>query len=86
MREGHLRFGFLSTYEWTIFLRQVDLGGEQWGLEYSPAISHKARAEGGNRGVSVRQAFWFVLNEASGGNHVAMNNMPMANWVVDRCP
>ncbi|CAI7580556.1 unnamed protein product [Penicillium discolor] len=38
MRELQCAFGFVSTYNQTIFLRQTQLAGGQWQVEYSPVI------------------------------------------------
>ncbi|PLB47797.1 hypothetical protein P170DRAFT_510546 [Aspergillus steynii IBT 23096] len=80
MRSAHIRYGFLSTYDSTVFLRQVEKAGGQWGLEYSEPVSND-QAAGGNAGeITLREGFWFLLGEASGANYMANNNTPVGNW------
>lgn len=38
MIDQQVPYGFLSTYEETIFLRHIQIGGE-WTLEYSPIVA-----------------------------------------------
>lgn len=40
MFDMNLKYGFMTTYTQTIFLRKVDVG-RAWGLEYSPVIPHR---------------------------------------------
>lgn len=39
MHDLKVKYGFLTTYDETIFLRQVLING-RWTLEYSPVIQH----------------------------------------------
>ncbi|KAJ5831172.1 uncharacterized protein N7525_009425 [Penicillium rubens] len=53
-------FGFVNTYEQTIYLRQVQLPNGQWVVEYSPVIhatdAYKpAGSQGHGSGLSVSQ-------------------------------
>lgn len=43
MNETNLKYGFMSNYNETIFLRQGFVGG-QWELQYSPIIKHSTAA------------------------------------------
>lgn len=55
MEVFNVRYGFLSNYCQTLFLRQVQVGGVR-GLEYSPVIFHGDLYDG-NGQVTLRQAF-----------------------------
>ncbi|QQK42155.1 phosphoglycerate mutase family protein [Penicillium digitatum] len=61
MLETRLKYGFLTTYEQTIFLRKAD-AGRVWGLEYSPSLYHiglLALADSAfNTGTGIRNQFW----------------------------
>lgn len=54
-----LKYGFLTTYEQTIFLRKVNVGSD-WVLEYSPIIQHNHRGSASGRTVSLRQCLYHV--------------------------
>jgi hypothetical protein len=59
MLEGRLKYGFLTTYEQTIFLRKADVG-RVWGLEYSPVIYHRDRGSTSGRTASFCQSLYHV--------------------------
>lgn len=66
MFDMHLKYGFMTTYNQTIFLRKVDVGRE-WGLEYSPAILHSAVENITDQQVSLCQSLFHV-------GHLALAN------------
>ncbi|GES57827.1 hypothetical protein COH20_007705 [Aspergillus terreus] len=79
MKDFHLKYGIMSTYEQTIFLQQVpDLVTGGWKLQYSPVIRHWL--SGTQRTVSVRQCIWYIGVQAN-AQHSAPNNLPNAQWV-----
>ncbi|OXV07058.1 hypothetical protein Egran_05177 [Elaphomyces granulatus] len=87
LRETSLKYGFVSTYEETIFLRQELVAGN-WGLQYSPVIGHSTSATvitpaNFSGTVSLRQCFWHLSALARAG-HVAMNTLPEAKWTTNR--
>ncbi|OOQ89244.1 hypothetical protein PEBR_17002 [Penicillium brasilianum] len=59
MLETRLKYGFLTTYEQTIFLRKADVG-RVWGLEYSPVIYHSDRGSVSGTTVSFCQSLYHV--------------------------
>lgn len=59
MLELDLKYGFLTTYNQTIFLRKVDIG-RAWGLEYSPVIYHDSRGSTSGSSVSFCQSLYHV--------------------------
>lgn len=81
-------FGFLSTYNQTIFLRQIQLPSGNWHVEYSPVIySSDAYVPSHTQGnstvssVSMRQCMFYVATIASVQGPVH-NQTPPAQWVV----
>jgi hypothetical protein len=54
-----LKYGFMTTYSQTMFLRKVDVG-RAWGLDYSPVILHSAVGSTAGQQVSVCQSFFHV--------------------------
>lgn len=54
-----LKYGFLTTYNQTTFLRKVDIG-RAWVLEYSPAICHNSRGSASGMSVSFCQCLYHV--------------------------
>ncbi|KAJ6178159.1 hypothetical protein N7519_008620 [Penicillium mononematosum] len=68
-------FGFLSTYDETIFLRQVQLASGQWIVEYSRVIYstdtyEPSGSQGHGSGLSVSMS------------GPVNNQTPTAQWVV----
>ena len=73
-------FGFVSTYDETIFLRQVQLASGQWIVKYSPVIySTDAYEPSGSQGhgpgpsVSMRQCMFYVTMLPSAGHYRGCN-------------
>lgn len=63
MFDNDLKYGFLTTYNQTIFLRKVEVAGK-WTLEYSPVIHHDDSWNPRNGKISVRQAFYHIIRLA----------------------
>ena len=59
MFDSRLKYGFLTTYEHTIFLRKEEFG-RAWGLEYSPVIYHSDRGSTSGRTVSFCQSLYHI--------------------------
>src|ERR1700712_2407240 len=51
LRGSSLKYGLLTTYKHTIFLRKKEVG-RAWGLKYSPVIYHSNRGSTSGRTVS----------------------------------
>lgn len=83
MGELQSAFGFVSTYNETIFLRQSQLPSGQWHVEYSPVIYSTDMYEpsGSGPSASMRQCMFYVATLASGQGPVN-NQTPAAQWVV----
>ncbi|KAJ5186504.1 hypothetical protein N7449_011268 [Penicillium cf. viridicatum] len=81
MLDLQLRYGFMSNYDGTVFLRQVFKNGE-WVVEYSPVV--EASFDGsdtmGNEPPSLRQCFAYLSSLASVQPFVG-NSTPRANWI-----
>ncbi|KAJ5562889.1 hypothetical protein N7535_002665 [Penicillium sp. DV-2018c] len=79
MFELRVMYGFMSTYESTVFLRQVFRDGE-WIVEYSPNVKASFDGSGtGNEPSSVRQCFAYLSSLASEQAFVD-NRTPRADW------
>jgi hypothetical protein len=59
MQDMDIKYGFLSNYNRTVFLRQVALP-DGIGLEYSPVVYHDERYDLSQRIISLRQAIFYV--------------------------
>lgn len=83
MKDLGCMYGFLSTYEETIFLRQVVDNNGEWRVEYSPVVLSSAsydRLMTIPPVVSVSQCFFCVgLNALNQG---PVNNIS-TGWIVD---
>ncbi|KAB8265814.1 hypothetical protein BDV32DRAFT_144337 [Aspergillus pseudonomiae] len=84
MMLANMRYGFLTTYEETIFFRQI-LSNGSWGLQYSKPIKSSTAAQEAPTGdyedrVSVRECFLHLIQLAD-TNHIAGSPLPMAQWV-----
>jgi hypothetical protein len=83
MKDLGCMYGFLSTYEETIFLRQVVGNNGVWRVEYSPVVLSSTtydRLMTASPVVSVRQCFFYVgLNALNQG---LVNNIS-TGWIVD---
>jgi hypothetical protein len=67
MVDERVPYGFLSTYEETIFLQQVQVNG-LWQVQYSPTIRWNSAT------VSVRQCFWHLSVLAADGQRAVNPN------------
>lgn len=74
MKEGCTKYGFLSTYKETIFLKQEFADGE-WRLFVSDVVRFDVRT--GSR-PTLRQCFWYLLNRLDCS---AINETPDEDWV-----
>lgn len=80
MRLAQVRYGFLSTYEETIFLKQEYHQNEGWTLHYSEVFRYSASQGQRYSHASVRQCVWYLMHLADIGG-VVQNNTPMGQWV-----
>lgn len=87
MMDLRCKYGFISTYNETIFLRQEYVNGE-WVIDYSPPIdrsSSHVRSDPANvlesTVVSVKQCFLYVAKLASAQGPV-QNNTPKFLWIT----
>lgn len=83
MQDLGCMYGFLSTYEETIFLRQVIDNNGVWRIEYSPVILSSTtydRPETQPPIVSVKQCFFYVGINAS--MHEPVNNRS-PGWIIN---
>jgi hypothetical protein len=94
MFHAKVRYGFLSTYKGTIFLKQeqdISTYRQSWVLWYSNIISHETSSSDVAPGisnpleyhdkVSVRECFLFFAQEIQKGDHKATNTMNAREWV-----
>lgn len=85
-----LIYAYLSTYEETMFFRQVCVDGV-WRLENSPVIEHTTKGQTAKPtdftyNVSVRECLWYVCIQARTVDHRAFNSVPADEWVTDIHP
>ncbi|OQE41037.1 hypothetical protein PENCOP_c005G04495 [Penicillium coprophilum] len=59
MFDSRLKHGFLTTYEYAIFLRKEEFG-RAWVLEYSPVVDHSDRGSSLSRMVSFCQCLYHI--------------------------
>lgn len=85
MQDLDLQYGFMGTYNRTIFLRQVYSDGE-WRLQYSPAIRHSTDTvrrteipQPWEHCVSLRECMFFLSQLAIAGHRVVNDSVP---WVL----
>lgn len=80
-----MKYGFLTTYNETIFLMQdIHQGTGESRLYYSDCISHTA--EGGGNSVSLRECLLYLMiltNSTDKRDYVAKNTFTIAQWVQD---
>lgn len=86
MRDLGSAYGFLSTYEETIFLYQTQLANGQWHVEYSPVvwstdIYEPSQGPSSIPSLSMRQCMFYVAGLASQHGPVS-NQTPASQWVV----
>lgn len=74
MIDEQVPYGFHSTYEETIFLRQVRIHGV-WRVEYSSIVDSQAT------GVSAKQCFWYLSQLAARG-HPVNNATPKTHLII----
>lgn len=85
MRENQVKYGFITTFDETIFLKQVEIAG-RWTLLYSKPIK-RGRTITGDEGDAIPGAtalacFWFLGLEMVENGHQAQNNLHMDDWVA----
>jgi hypothetical protein len=82
MLELDVMFGWLSTYQQTIFLRQTYVNNA-WGIEYSPIIEPTTRytPTDGNAPPSAKQCYFFLSGLANAHGPVG-NSTPRTQWIV----
>ena len=76
MKEGGVRYGFLSNYNQTVFLKQ-DYVNSVWRLYVSDVVMHNTKS---NAGPTLRQCFWYLLNRLTTDYHIE-NTLSMTQWV-----
>lgn len=92
MFHARVRYGFLTTYRNTIFLKQEPDPSDdrQWVLWYSNVITHDSSSldvaatsdpQAYYGKVSVRECMLFLIREIEQGNHRATNSMSASRWV-----
>lgn len=64
MKELDIKYGFLTNYNQTVFVRQVLLS-DGMGLEYSPVIYHNETYDASGGKISMRQAFFYIATLAA---------------------
>jgi hypothetical protein len=81
MLEHQCKYGFITTYKESIFLRQVRYSDGTWGIEYSPLILGSDMAVTGVEPVlSTRQCFFHFARMAEQDGDV-VNLTPRENWI-----
>lgn len=83
MFTANLKYGFISTYDMTIFLKEEMIGGV-WGIAYSRPIMSCTEWEQVDDGnyedrVSLRECFLYLVHMAE-SDHVANNQLPWGQW------
>ena len=74
---GNLKYGFISTYEWTIFLKQEETVAG-WAMFHSDPIPHHSVV--GDTTVTLRGCFWSLALDVNAG-HQANNPVARNLWV-----
>lgn len=69
-----MKYGFMSTYDQTIFLKQELSASGEWELHYSNVRKHT------DTSASIRECVYFLVDRAQAG-HSAANNTRMGRWV-----
>ncbi|GKZ85502.1 hypothetical protein AnigIFM56816_011469 [Aspergillus niger] len=81
MKDLSLRYGLMSTYNETVFLRQeFDAATGSWELQHSPVIYHSTSADLESSRPSVRQCIWYIATWAQVLPDV-QNGTPTALWI-----
>ncbi|KAM5471904.1 hypothetical protein MauCBS54593_003311 [Microsporum audouinii] len=92
MHRYKMKYGFLTTHDHTIFLKQEIPSGESgFCLYVSPPIAASAVPAPNTSEkrfvVSVRQCFYYLLCATNRpGSYTANNPMPPQDWVDDKSP
>ena len=91
MYHAKVRYGFLTTYHYTIFLKQEQNTDGRWVLWYSNPIAHTTSSSDITPGVtnplayhgkiSVRECMLFLAHEIQNENYKATNSMGIWKWV-----
>lgn len=85
MKDFELKYGFFTTYNSTIFLKQEYLNNE-WVLYISLPIKHDTRSvhissqENLRDKVSLRECFLYFMKLSSAPDYRAPNNTPSGKW------
>lgn len=89
-----VKYGFITTYDQTIFLKQFKVGNS-WGLYYSSPILREAGGKPGQawdpktryspESVSIRQCMLWLCSVTQGDdtNYTAGNDTPVSKWVSE---
>ncbi|DAA77265.1 TPA_exp: Uncharacterized protein A8136_6525 [Trichophyton benhamiae CBS 112371] len=87
MYDHKMRYGFLTTYDETIFLKQECFEGSTWGLLISSPIPFDTSANWGTRTVSLRQCLYYLMCVTEEPkNRIANNTTPRHKWISDKSP
>lgn len=84
MLAAKLKYGFISTYNRTIFLKQEVIGGV-WTIAFSRPIRNVTEGKwvedrDYRDNVSLRECFFYLVNEAE-RDHMANNQLPREQWI-----
>ncbi|KAI1922249.1 hypothetical protein LOZ12_000584 [Ophidiomyces ophidiicola] len=81
MQRFKMRYGFLTTYNYTIFLRQELRGGEPV-LYFTRPIEATSSLESGS--ISIRQCFYYLLSKCqSPGDYQITSPVSPLHWIGD---
>ncbi|KAK2812928.1 hypothetical protein FQN50_000949 [Emmonsiellopsis sp. PD_5] len=85
MYQFKMRYGFLTTYDYTIFLKQVLWEGKEPRLYFTPPIEASSSPEASKDAVSIRQCFYYLLSTIKqNGDHIIENTILLEKWVGPR--
>lgn len=95
MHELKLKYGFLSIYDYTIFLKQAEVNG-MWTMYVSNPIPRTTPTTEADQThetpddlhgkVSLRECMLHLLNVTQNGSYTAENLTPMQEWVGPGIP
>ncbi|KDB27848.1 hypothetical protein H109_00415 [Trichophyton interdigitale MR816] len=87
MYQHKIRYGFLTTYNETIFLKQKLFKDSTWGLLVSTPVSSDIEANRKTGAVSLRQCLYYLTCVTEDPkNRIADNTTPLEQWVDDTAP
>ncbi|EFR01366.1 hypothetical protein MGYG_04373 [Nannizzia gypsea CBS 118893] len=89
MHHYQMKYGFLTTYNDTIFIKQGPIEKtSEWALYISPPIHYSAVADEskGYPVVTVRQCMYYLMRATCDGGHIAQNPTELDTWVDDQTP